>query len=158
MEFGQTIHQWPLAAFLRRDPLAYPIVESVHLVALALLFGSLMVLDLRILGVSRQLSLRQLARHVLPWTLIAFAVVVISGALLFVAHAADLVGNSMFISKLVLIGLAGINAALFHVGPYVQVASWDVARVAPMNARLLAGMSVIIWIAVIVCGRFIAYE
>jgi len=157
MEFGQTLHQWPLAVFLRSNPLAYPIVESMHLIALALLFGSLMVVDLRILGASRHMSLQQLARHALPWTLIAFAMAAVSGVLLFVAHAADLVGNSAFLLKLGLICLGGINASLFHFGPYARVSAWDVSSPAPASARLLAGVSMVIWMSVIVCGRWIAY-
>lgn len=157
MEFGQTIHHWPLAVFLRSDPLAYPVVESVHLVGLALLFGSVVVVDLRILGASRHISLQQLARHALPWTVLAFLVVAVSGALLFVAHAADLVGNAAFFLKLGLIGLAGLNAALFHRGPYAQVSAWDVGRPAPTSARLMAGISIVTWVSVIICGRWIAY-
>ncbi len=157
MEIGQTIHQWPLALYLRSDPLAYPIVESFHLVGLAMLFGSVILVDLRVLGGSRMLPLSQLARHALPWTWGAFAVVAASGVLLFVAHAADLVGSRAFLLKLVLIVLAGINAALFHAGPYARVASWDVGSVAPIRARVMAGVSILLWMGIIVCGRFIAY-
>lgn len=154
---GQAIHEWPLAIFLRRNPIAYPTVESVHLIALALLFGSIVMVDLRILGVSRDMSVQKLARHALPWTVGAFVLVALSGVLLFIAHADELVSSSTFLVKLGLIGLAGINAILMHVGPYAQVVQWDVATPAPVQARFMAATSIAIWISVIVCGRWLAY-
>ena len=157
MDIGQAIHQLPLAVFLRTNAIAYPLVESLHLVSIALLFGSVAVVDLRILGLSRNLSLRQLARHALPWTVIAFLGAAATGSLLFLAHAADLIGNRVFIAKLALISLAGANAVMFHTGPYVNVAAWDVALKAPASARALAAASLLTWIAVIFCGRWIAY-
>ena len=157
MDIGQVIHQLPLAVFLRTSALAYPLVESLHLVSIALLFGSVAVVDMRILGLSRNLSLRQLARHVLPWTVLAFLSAATTGSLLFLAHAADLIGNRVFIAKLALISFAGANAVMFHTGPYVNVAAWDVALQAPLSARFMAGASLLMWIAVIFCGRWIAY-
>jgi hypothetical protein len=157
MDIGQTIHQLPLAVFLRGNAWAFPLVETVHIVAIAVLFGSILVVDLRILGFSRILSLRQLASHALPLTLLGFAIAAASGLLLFIAHAADLIGNRVFIVKLGLIFLAGINAALFHTGPYVSVASWDAAVPAPGSARSMAAASIVLWVAVIACGRWIAY-
>lgn len=157
MDIGQTLHQLPLALFLRSHALAYPLVESVHLVSIALLFGSIAVVDARILGLSRSLSLRQLAQHALPWTLLAFGGAVITGSLLFIAHAADLAGNRVFIFKLVLISLGGVNALMFHTGPYTTVAAWDIGAPPPASARIMAAFSILIWISVIVCGRWIAY-
>ena len=157
MDIGQVIHQLPLAVFLRTNAWAYPTLESLHLIAIALLFGSIVVVDARILGLTRSLPLRELARHALPWSLLAFAGAAATGSLLFVAHAADLIGNRVFIAKLGLISLAGANAALFHTGPYVSVAAWDVGVAPPPGARAMALASIMIWIAVVVCGRWIAY-
>ena len=157
MELAQTIHQLPLAVFLRSHALAYPLVESVHLVSIALLFGSIAVVDARILGLSRSLSMRQLAQHALPWTLLAFGGALATGVLLFVAHAGDLVGNRVFIFKLVLISLGGVNALMFHTGPYTTVAAWDSGAAPPTSARIMATVSILIWISVIFCGRWIAY-
>ena len=157
MDIGQAIHQLPLAVFLRTNALAYPLVESLHLVSIALLFGSIAVVDLRILGLSRNLSLRQLARHVLPWTVLAFLGAAASGSLLFLAHAAELIGNRVFIAKLAVISLAGANAVMFHTGPYVNVAQWDIGLQAPVSARIMAGASLALWVTVIFCGRWIAY-
>lgn len=158
MDIGQAIHHLPLAVFLRTNAIAYPLVESLHLVSIALLFGSVVVVDMRILGLSRNLSLRQLARHALPWTVLAFLGAAATGSLLFLAHAADLIGNRVFMAKLALISLAGTNAVMFHTGPYVNVAAWDMGLPAPLSARVMAAASLLIWIAVIFCGRWIAYS
>jgi hypothetical protein len=157
VDIAQAIHQLPLAVFLRTNPLAYPLVESLHLVSIALLFGSVAVVDLRILGLTRNLSLRQLARHALPWTMLAFLFAAATGSLLFVAHAADLINNRLFIAKLFLLSLAGTNAVMFHTGPYVNVSAWDVGIRPPASARAMAAASLIIWVGVIFCGRWIAY-
>ena len=125
--------------------------------SLALLFGSVAVVDLRILGFSRALPLRQLASHALPWTVLAFIGAAATGSLLFMAHAADLIGNRVFIAKLCLIGLAGANAVMFHTGPYVNVAAWDVGVAPPLSARVMAAASMLMWVGVIFCGRWIAY-
>ena len=157
MEIGQAIHQLPLAVFLRTNPWAYPTVETLHLVSIALLFGSIIVVDVRVLGISKNISMRQLARHALPWTVLAFFGAAATGSLLFTAHAADLIGNRTFLIKLCLISVAGMNAAMFHTGPYVHVANWDIGLPAPASARAMAAVSIATWIAVIACGRWIAY-
>ncbi|MFN0160986.1 MAG: DUF6644 family protein [Burkholderiales bacterium] len=154
---GQTLSDLPLAVFLRGSAWAYPTLETVHLIAIALLFGSIVVVDLRILGLSRDLSLTRLAAHALPWTLAAFALAAASGLLLFIAHAADLIGNRVFLIKVGLIMAAGANAALFHTGPWGSVAQWDTRASAPSGARVMAAASIILWVGVITCGRWIAY-
>ena len=99
------------------------------------------VLDLRLLGLSRAISVRALARHVLPWTLGALLVIVPTGLLMFMAHAADFVGNRAFILKLTLIFGGGINAAVFHTGPFRSVAQWDRGVATPPAAKLHAAAS-----------------
>ena len=157
MGIGQALHALPLAVWLRTSAWAYPTVETLHIVALALLFGSIVVVDLRVLGVSRALPLTLLARHALPFTVLAFLLAVATGSLLFLAHADDLIGNRVFILKMLLISFAGVNAAMFHVGPYVHVASWDSGVAAPVPAQACAAVSILLWLGVIACGRWIAY-
>ncbi|MBL8376479.1 MAG: hypothetical protein JNM79_01260 [Burkholderiales bacterium] len=154
---GRTLSDLPLAVFLRGSAWAYPTLETVHLVAIALLFGSIVVVDLRILGLTRDLPAKRLAAHALPWTLAAFALAVVSGLLLFIAHAADLIGNRVFLVKVGLIMAAGGNAAMFHSGPWGSVARWDTGVSAPPGARVMAAASIILWVGVIACGRWIAY-
>ncbi len=145
-----------LARYMREAMWAYPAVESVHIVALAVVVGSIVIVDLRLMGLSRGLSVARLAAHALPWTLAAFAVAVLSGTLMFTAHAEDFLTNRVFLLKMGLILLAGINAGLLHAGAMRHAAAWDKA-LPPPRVRLAAGLSILLWIGVIFCGRLLAY-
>jgi hypothetical protein len=146
-----------LGQAMRQSLWLYPIVEIVHLVGLALLFGSIVVLDLRLLGLNRGISARKLAAHVLPWTAASFVLIVPSGLAMFTAHAMDFIGNPVFALKIGLIFLAGINAAVFHTTTFRKGQEWDVDKMPPMAARMAGAASLLLWIAVIACGRLLAY-
>jgi hypothetical protein len=145
---GQAMRQWLWL---------YPAVEIVHLVGIALLVGSIIVLDLRLLGLSRTLPVRKLASHVLPGSAAGLALILPSGLAMFVAHATDLMGNPVFVLKICLIMAAGINAAAFHAGVFRGAAAWDVDATPPLTARAAAALSLLLWISVIACGRLLAY-
>ena len=139
----------------------YPSVEVIHLVGIGLLFGSIAVLDLRLLGMSRNIPVRALARHVLPWTAGSFLLIVPSGLLMFTAHASEFVQSNVFILKMLLILAAGLNAALFHAVTFRTADVWDAEDMRklppPPSARASAAISLVLWIAVIACGRLLAY-
>jgi hypothetical protein len=149
---GQAMRQWLWL---------YPGVETVHLIGIGLLFGSIAILDLRLLGLSRTLPVRLLARHVLPWTAASFILIVPSGFLMFTAHATEFIASPLFVLKMGLILAAGVNAALFHavVAPSMDV--WDSEEMRklgpPPSARVSAAVSLLVWMAVIACGRLLAY-
>jgi hypothetical protein len=145
---GQAMRQWLWL---------YPAVETVHIVGIALLFGSIAVLDLRLLGFSRSISVRRLAGHVLPWTAGSFVLIVPSGLAMFVAHATELIQSPVFVLKLSLIFAAGINAALYHAGTGSGRARWDVDAMPPALARISGAASLLLWVSVIACGRLLAY-
>jgi hypothetical protein len=145
-----------------RDSLwLFPAVNIVHLVGIALLFGSVVVLDLRLLGLSRGLSVRRLAGHVLPWSAASFLLIVPSGLMMFVAHASDFISSPVFALKMCLIMAAGINAAIFHAVALRTADVWDSEDMRklppPTSARLTGAVSLLIWISVIACGRLLAY-
>jgi len=135
----------------------YPSVEIVHIAGFSILFGSVAMFDLRLLGTSRSLSVRGLARHLLPWTLASLVLVVPSGLAMFSAHAGDFIGNPAFLAKMTLISLAACNALAFHVGVYGSVKNWDRDVATPVGARLHAVASLALWLGVISCGRLLAY-
>ena len=146
-----------LAAAMRHDLWLYPAVEIVHICGIVLLVGCVALFDLRLLGWSKQLPVSALAQHSLPWSRAGFLVIVPSGLLMFSAHAADFYVNPVFRVKLVLIALALANVLLFHLGSFRRVASWDFRVPAPVSARLAGGLSLGLWLLVIVCGRLLAY-
>jgi hypothetical protein len=145
------------AAALRNDLWLYPIVEIFHIAGFVILVGSVAMFDLRVLGLSRGVSMRALARHLLPWSAGALMVIVPTGLLMFSAHATDFIGNPAFVTKITLILIAFANAAAFHVGVFREADAWDTQRAAPAAARLHAIASLLLWLAVISCGRLIAY-
>jgi hypothetical protein len=149
---GQAMRQWLWL---------YPSVEIVHLVGVALLFGSIAVLDLRLLGFGRAIPARALAGHVLPWTAASFALIVPSGLMMFVAHASDLIASPVFVTKMMLLLAAGANAALFHATVFRSAEVWDAPEMrelgTPPSVRAFAAISLAIWISVIACGRLLAY-
>ena len=139
----------------------YPSVEIVHIAGIALLFGSIAVLDLRLLGLSRSISVRRLARHVLPVSAGSFALIVPSGLAMFTAHASEFVQSGVFVLKMCLIMAAGLNAALFHALVYRTADVWDTEEMRnlppPPSARVSAALSLALWLGVIACGRLLAY-
>ncbi|GAA2429641.1 hypothetical protein GCM10010191_48840 [Actinomadura vinacea] len=145
------------ATAVREGRWAYPVTESVHLIGLAVMFGAIAVFDMRLLGFSRRLPVSGLAAHALPWSRAGFALVAVSGALLFSANATQVAHNTAFQVKILLIGAAGLNILLFHTGPFRGVQDWDTAARTPASARAAAVISLLTWPAVIVCGRLIAY-
>ena len=142
---------------LRESLWAYPAVETLHIVGLAALFGSVLVVDLRLIGLSRALSITRLARLALPWTVGAFLLVVLTGVLLFTAHAEDFLANRVFLLKMGLILAAGVNAGLLHAGALANVDHWDTNTPSPPRVRVAAALSLALWPCVIACGRLLAY-
>jgi uncharacterized membrane protein (DUF485 family) len=150
-----------LGQAMRESLWLYPAVEIVHIVGIGLLFGSIAILDLRLLGFSRIISAKRLARHVLPWTAAAFLLIVPSGFMMFTAHASDFISSPVFAVKMCLILAAGVNAALFYTIVFPGVGVWDSEEMRklgpPPSARACAAASLLIWISVIACGRLLAY-
>jgi hypothetical protein len=145
------------AAAMRQWLWLYPIVEIVHITGIALLVGSIAMFDLRVLGISRSLPLDGLARHLLPWSLAGFVVIVLSGSMMFSAHATEFWSNPAFAAKMALIALAGLNVLWFHFGALRNVTRNNISGAAPAAARFAAGLSLVVWIGVICCGRLLAY-
>ena len=153
----RAIEQSALAVAMRGDLWLYPAVEILHICGIVVLVGSVVMFDLRVLGFSRNLSVRELARHLLPWSCAALLVIIPSGLLMFSAHAGDFVDNRAFVLKLTLLMFALTNAAAFHLGVFRSAAGWERNVRAPLGAQLHAALSLVLWIAIIACGRLIAY-
>ena len=138
---------WP---WIASHPIVYPALEVMHITGIAMLLGSLLVLDLRVWGHVPELALRPLARLALRVTLSGFGLVVASGLLMVAAHPAEMLSNRAFLIKLGLVHLAALNAAWFHGrGSLERCDAW---------ARAQTVFSAGIWLAAIICGRWIAYS
>ncbi|HVR54139.1 MAG TPA: hypothetical protein VMS38_30720 [Pseudorhodoferax sp.] len=134
---------------LQSHPWAYPALEMVHIVGIALLLGNLVALEVRVWGGVAALPVAPLARLSLTLALAGFALAAASGLLLFATQSGELLANRSFLLKMGLLVLAGCNAAWFH-GRGALVRMDGLARLQMLASTLL-------WLAVIGCGRWIAY-
>lgn len=144
---------------IRESLLVYPLIETTHVLTLALFLGMIALLDLRLLGVGlRGAPVSEVAGRLLPWALAGFALMSLSGALLFYSGPLRAYHNIFFRIKVVMIGLAGLNALLFHYTVYKRVASWDLDPSPPFRAKLAGFCSLLLWSGVVICGRMQAYN
>lgn len=159
-EAGDWLH-WlqhtALATRLRGSTWAYPLVEILHILGFTVLVGGAAMFDLRLLGFARRIKVSELARHLLRWSRLSLLLVVPTGLLLFMTQAAEMAASPVFRLKLSLIVLAAANALVFHVWTLKDVAAWDEIVATPARAKAAGLLSLVLWIGVITCGRFLAY-
>lgn len=136
-------------AALGAHPWAYPMLEVLHITGIALLLGNLLLLEARVWGLAAELPVRPLARLSLGLALLGFGLAAFSGSLMFATMPMELLANRAFTVKIVLILLAAANAAWFHGRRSLE--RLDGA------ARALMGLSTVLWLLVITCGRWIGY-
>jgi hypothetical protein len=152
---GET--SWSIA--LRESIWVYPIVETVHVLALCLFLGLALLLDLRLLDFAlRRTPVTDIVHRVMPWTWAGFALMTSSGAALFYSDPVKFYGNVFFRLKVGLLLLAGVNAWAFHATVFRHVAEWDRDTPTPAGARLAGALSLLFWIGVVTTGRLIAYD
>ncbi len=145
-----------LGRFMREALYAYPVAEAVHIAGLALLFGSIAIVDLRLLGLGKRIPIAPLVTFAVPWSLAGFVIAASAGLLMFTAHAEEFLTQPVFMLKMGLILAGGINAASLHTGPLRSSALGDDAH-PPARVRFAAALSLLLWLGVIACGRFLAY-
>jgi hypothetical protein len=149
----------PIAKAIGENELLFPWIESVHVLAIVLVVGTISIVDLRLLGVaSSDVRVRRLMRDVIPYTWGAFAIAAITGSMLFSSDAVHYAHNFYFRGKLVLLALAGLNMAVFHFIGIGDIDRWDTeAGRTPMAAKAAATISLAVWIAVVAFGREIGF-
>jgi len=137
-------------AFIAGSPWVYPALETVHVFGVALLVGNLVALELRVWGRVHELPIAALARLSLTLAIVGFGCAAGSGLLMFASQPGDLIANRVFTVKMGLVACAGINAVAFHARHGLQrLDGWAKAQTA---------LSLGLWIAVMICGRWIAYR
>jgi hypothetical protein len=147
-----------LAGRIRDSLFIFPLLESAHVLGLALVFGTIAVIDLRLLGLaSRERSFRRMASDILKWTWAAFALTALTGTLMFITNAAVYFHNTSFRVKMALLVLAGLNMLVFELTAGRTIREWDQAPSAPPIGKAVATLSLVIWIAVIFAGRIIGF-
>ena len=137
-------------AWIVSHPFAYPALEVMHIVGIALLVGNLVLFELRVWGFGTELPVQALARLALRLSLVGFGLIGASGLMMFAGQPTDLLANRVFVVKMGLVMLAGLNATWFHARGSLQLLD--------RGARVQTVVSMGLWLAVIICGRWIAYE
>ena len=145
----------PLGLWARGSTFGYPLANLAHLLGLVMLVGAIGVLDLRLLGLLRRLPAAALAHSLIPIAAAGLALMILSGVVMFAADAGPLVRSPLFRWKLVLIGAALANVAVFHALWRRRDERW--AGELPGAARLTAAASLGLWLAAATLGRLIAY-
>jgi hypothetical protein len=144
---------------LHESQYAYPIIESIHVWARCLFFGSVVLFDLRLLGwTMRSVPVSEVVDRLLPWTIAGFVILVISGTLLFFAIPLRSYQSIFFRTKMLLLLLAGLNVWFFHSRVYPRVVASDVSGAPPRAARVAGAVSLVLWISIVFSGRMIAYN
>ena len=155
MGFFEWLDDTPLSHFVAETLLAYPTLETTHTIGMALLIGSLGLIDLRVLGFKPELPLLETQR-LLPLAWLGFTLNAFSGTLLFVSDAVMFSSSYTFRLKIALIILGGINAALLGRSVFQTPAAGGPV-VATAGAKWIAGTSLVFWFGAIICGRLVAY-
>lgn len=137
----------------------YPLVESMHVIAIMLFAGTIAMVDLRLLGRAfADTPVSEMTARILPWTVVGFAVMVVTGLLLFYAVPVRTWHSVWFRLKVLLLVTAAINVWVFHRRVKRDRARWDQETILPRGARISAAISLVVWAGVIVAGRMIAYD
>jgi hypothetical protein len=148
----------PIAVAIRENEILFPWIESLHVLAIVLVVGTISIVDLRLLGIaSRNRRASVMLREVLPYTWGAFAIAAVTGLLLFSSNAVKYAHNGYFLAKMVLLLIAGLNMVVFHLIGARQLAARDGAGGTPLAAKAAGSISLLVWVAVVVCGRWIGF-
>jgi hypothetical protein len=154
-DWCQWLQQTPLATTINESIWLFPLIEGTHILALPISVGMIVMFDLRLLGLATG---SRLTDEFLRWSRFGFAVMLVTGVFLFMTQAGKAYGNPFFRTKLLLLLVLGINAAVYQSIFYPKMPQWESVGKTPAGARFCGGLSLIVWAGVIVCGRTMAYE
>jgi len=158
LEFFTRIQETQVGTAIRESSWVFPIILGFHSLGLTLSVGTLLWFDLRLLGVKmRQQAVSEVYRQLRPYTWAGFAIMFLSGILLFWAQAARCYENVFCWSKILLLSLPGLNALVYHLVSERTIAGWDHDPEPPRRARMAGWISIVSWIVIIVLGRQIVF-
>jgi hypothetical protein len=157
LEALTALHELPLVAALRSSRWSYAIVNAGHIAGIALLFGAIVPLDLRLIGLWRSIPIRALSRVLTPVAIAGLLLAITAGALLFSVRAVQYAGTALFQAKMALVLCGVANAILLR-----RAADWEAHRdsvgvMPPPRLRIAGALSIVLWFSVILCGRMLAF-
>jgi hypothetical protein len=152
-DFAIWLSETKLSMALTDSTWAFPAIESLHVIAITLVVGSITIVDLRLIGLaSRERDPRDLIRSILPITWGAFVLAAVTGSLLFVANPISYAANFYFLGKLILLLIAGLNMVLFHL-----FAHRHLERAGALLPRISGAASLTLWVVIVAFGRWIGF-
>jgi hypothetical protein len=153
------VDAFPSAIALRESDYGYPYLLAGHVVGMLFFAGLIVMMDLRLAGLAHtDTRVSQVQKGLFPWQMISLALAVITGGLLLYSQPLRYWGKGFFWMKMAAMGLAGVNALVFHLTMYRSVARWDSDAVPPFRARVAGIVSIVLWALVVVFGRLTAYD
>ena len=154
----ESIQYSPLGIFIAESTWAFPTIETIHVIALVTVLGTIFVMDLRLLGVaSKNYPVTSMSRDTLKWTWGGFVLAAITGTLLYVSKTSSYMINPFFMGKMVLLAIAGLNMAYFHSVTWKTVDNWDTSPTVPTSAKVAGITSLLFWITIVFFGRAIGF-
>ena len=158
-EFFEWLAATASSTALRESHYLYLAVLATHVLTLTVFLGTAIIVDLRLLGlVMTRVPVSQILNRLVPWTTGGFAVMAVSGSLMFHATPADKFVNLFFRAKMVMLVLAGLAVWIFLRTVRRGIDDWDNDPIPPRAARLAGGMTLLLWVAILVAGRMIPYQ
>jgi hypothetical protein len=152
------LHDTSFSTLMRESVWAEPIVETIHVLTLSVFLGFVLLLDLRLLDLAmRRRPVSQLLRELGPGLFGGFAVMVVTGLLLFSGDPVAFYGTLFFKMKMIMLVLAGVNVLVFNAILGRRLAEWDCGARTPWGAKAAGAVSLVLWVAIVACGRGIAY-
>jgi hypothetical protein len=157
-ELLRAVHETRLAQYISESTWAFPTFESIHVIAITTVLGTILVMDLRLLGwAGGRSKVTEIEHDTLRWTWAAFALAAITGGLLFTSKAPDYSVNPWFVSKMAVMALAGVNMVIFHALTWKGVRKWDFGISPPTAAKFAGGLSLGLWIVVVFLARVVGF-
>ncbi|HLZ97411.1 MAG TPA: DUF6644 family protein [Steroidobacteraceae bacterium] len=156
--FADWLADTPLSKALQDHAWVVPTSQSIHILAVSIVFGSACMVNLRLLGVGRSgRSISQLTNTLVPWMWRGLAVLLVTGLIQTIAEPVRQFVTPMFWAKMTMIVVVAAITALYATAVRRHAALWDAASSRPRRAKVFAVVSTLLWLAIIVCGRFIGY-
>lgn len=158
VDLFQWLNDSAFSTWLREEDWPFPIIETVHLLALGMSVGTILWVDLRLMGfVTKRHPVSEIVGQLEPWAIPGFIVMFISGLLLFISEPMKCYTTLAFRLKAIMLVLTALNVWYFHAKVYPGVAQWDESAVLPRQAKMVGLVSMILWFGIIIAGRWTAY-
>lgn len=159
LEFFEWLAATSTSTALRESHYLYLVILATHVLTLTVFLGTAIIVDLRLLGlVMTRVPVSQILSQLVPWTTGGFVIMAASGSLMFYASPTDRFVNLFFRAKMAMLVLAGLAVWMFFRTAHRSIGGWDNDPVPPMAARLAGGLTLLLWIAILVAGRMIPYQ